>query len=71
MIAVNFEQCMRQIYFACINTLHVFTDLWHLYLFMNLRKIISFSYFRVQDRVVHPLRWLRILLKLRTEASEC
>jgi len=53
------------LFFACINTLHVFKELWHLYLFINFRFFIIYAYDYTQDDVIHALRWLR------TEASGC
>jgi hypothetical protein len=37
------------LFFACINTLHVFKELWHLYLFIDIIFVISFSYVCTQD----------------------
>jgi hypothetical protein len=53
------------LFFACINTLHVFKELWELYLFINFKDLISPTYVVTQDGVIHPLR------SLRTEASGC
>ncbi len=37
------------LFFACINTLHVFKELWHLYLFIKLIDVISGAYEYTQD----------------------
>ncbi len=32
------------LFFACINTLHVFKELWHLYLFIIFLLLITYTY---------------------------